>query len=76
MKIPKKYHDIATNASIDVDPDGTLFLWLNYGYAFDANEKNHCRAFDSWKELVESLKYVEECKCASCSQHEKGKVVG
>ena len=75
MRIPAKYKDIATNDSVDIDPDGTLFLWLNYGYAFDADEKLHCRGFDNWKELIESLKYVEPCFCDSCSEHEKGTVV-
>lgn len=75
MKIPKKYHHIANSRSVDTDPGGTLFLWLNYGYAFDAREKSHCRGFDTWEELIESLEYVEECSCESCSEHEKGSVV-
>jgi hypothetical protein len=76
MKIPKKYHHIATDASVDKDPDGTLFLWLNYGYAFDASEKLHTRGFDTWKDLVAELQYVEECTCESCSEHGRGTLVG
>ena len=72
MRIPKKYHHIATDNSVDIDPDGTLFLWLNYGYAFDAREKEHCRGFDTWKDLIGSLQYVEECNCESCSEHSRG----
>lgn len=75
MKIPKKYHHIAREESVDVDPDGTLFLWLNYGYTFDRNEKVHCRGYDTWKELVADLPYVEECDCDSCKEHVQGTVV-
>ena len=38
MQIPKKYQKMATADSIDVDMDGSLTLWLNYGFAFDADE--------------------------------------
>jgi hypothetical protein len=72
MKIPKKYHHLATDSSVDVDPDGTLVLWLNYGYAFDAWEESHVRCYDTWKDLVKDLQYVELCNCKSCSEHGRG----
>lgn len=75
-EIPKKYQHMARRESVDIDPDGTLILWLNYGYAFDKREKSHTRAYDNWKEMVNDLKYVEECDCDSCSEEERGKVVG
>jgi hypothetical protein len=78
MQIPKKYQKMATADSIDVDMDGSLTLWLNYGFAFDADENpnvaTHVRTFDTFEELVDSLKYVEICPCSDCVTY-KGKTV-
>ena len=79
MQIPKQFQKMATPASIDIDSYGSHTLWLNYGYAFEPDEnKNvavHVRTFDSFQELVDSLKYVEVCPCSDCLTY-KGKVVG
>lgn len=73
MRIPKKYHHIATDDIVYTDPGGTLFVWLNYGYAYDAQERLHCQGFDTWKEVIESLKNVEVCECPECSKHSKAR---
>ena len=80
MNIPKKYHHICNERSIDIDPDGTHFVWLNWGYCYeggvDANSTSHSQGFDNLKDAVASLKYVHECHCSDCNEHTRGTVVG
>jgi hypothetical protein len=76
MKIPKKYHKIITEQSIDIDPDGSLFVWLNYGFCYDApGSGSHCQGFDTLKDAIESMKTVYRCKCKDCSEKPVGSPV-
>lgn len=77
--IPKKYQSIINDKSIDIDSDGTITVWLNFGYAYEPNENpniaSHVRSYDSWKDAVNDLQFVEDCPCTDCAKYKKGLVV-
>lgn len=80
LSIPKKYQGIINSKSIDVDLDGTITVWLNFGYAYEPHQDpklaSHVRSYDSWKDAVKDLAFVEDCNCTDCAKYTKGKIVG
>ena len=54
------------------EEDGTYFVWLARGWAFEPNEDersaSHCMGmFDNLADIKRQLKYISKCPCQYCA---------
>jgi len=69
MQIPR---DLKTKVNEIIDEgDGTYFVWLNKGWAFDPDEDeakaNHCSGmFSGVSEIRRAVRGVAHCPCQWC----------
>jgi hypothetical protein len=70
MNIPK---DLQTKVNEIIDEeDGSYFVWLNKGWAFDPCEDeaqaSHCSGmFDNITEIRQAIKGASRCPCQWCA---------
>ncbi|OAM52938.1 hypothetical protein A7981_05755 [Methylovorus sp. MM2] len=66
VSVPKKLAALVAYWDDERGIGNSLIVTTKEGFAFDPNEKEHVRGFDTVKEAITDLHDVVPCTCAEC----------